>query len=158
MKKYTLYVTLIAATLFACGSDNSNEGGASEASKVELSFNMPEKEVQELTNATGSLGEERGFSCFTFKGDNAKLEVYISSLALKEQEYLIDLDDLQGPNILAFYQISVDGETSNCCGKIEKESVGSITVTSITADMISGSIDVDNYDGSTIKGSFNIAK
>lgn len=160
MKKYTLYVTLIAATLFSCGSDNSNtsSGGGSNDGKIEMSFNMPEKEVQQLTNATGSLGESYGFSCFTFNGDNAKLEVYINSFDLKEKEYLVNVDDNTAPDILVSYKISADGETSDCCGKVEKESIGSMTITSITADMISGKIDVDNYDGSSMKGSFSFAK
>jgi hypothetical protein len=154
-----LYVTLIAATLFACGSDNSNGGNASEASKVELSFNLPEKGVEQLTNATGSLSESYGFSCLTFKGDNGELKVYISSLNLKEQEYLVNVDDLSSPDILNSYTINSNGETSNCCGKInEVVSKGNITITSIGEEMISGSIDVVNYDGSTMKGSFSFAK
>jgi hypothetical protein len=160
MKKYTFYITIFAATLFACGSNDSNTSseGGSDAPKVEMSFNMPEKEVQQLTNATGSLSESYGMSCFTFKGDNAKLEVYISYLDLKEQEYLVNVEDLSSPNILNSYIINADGETSNCCGKVEKSSIGSITITSITSEMISGKIAVDNYDGSSMSGSFSIEK
>lgn len=154
------YAILFTTTLFACGSDSSNASseGGSDAASIEMSFNMPTKEVQQLVNATGTLSESYGMSCFTFKGDNAKLEVYISSLDLKEQEYPVNVEDLSSPNILNSYIISADGETSNCCGKVEKESVGSITITSITSDMVSGKIDVDNYDGSTMKGSFSITK
>jgi len=77
MKKNIFYVMLFTTTLFACGSNNSTGGGSREA-KVEIAFNMPEKEVQQLINATGSLGESYGTSCFTFKGDNGKLDVYIN--------------------------------------------------------------------------------
>jgi len=160
MKKNIFYSILFAVTLFSCGSDNSNasSAGGSDEANIEMSFNLPTKEVQQLTNATGSLGESYGMSCLTFKGDNAKLDVYISSLDLKEQEYLINVEDITSPNILNSYVINADGEISNCCGKIEEKSLGSITIISITDDMISGKIDVVNYDGSSIKGSFSFAK
>lgn len=157
MKRKIFYAILFTATLFACGSNNSSGGESSEA-KVEMAFNMPEKEVQQLTNATGSLGVSYGMSCFTFKGDNAKLEVYINSLDIKEQAYLVNVEDITTPDILISYKLSANGKTSDCCGKIEKESVGSIIITSISADMISGKINVDNYDGSSMNGSFSIAK
>ena len=160
MKKNMFYAMLFTATLISCGSDNSNtssDAGNDNAS-IEMTFNMPDKEIQQLTNATGSLGESYGMSCFTFKGDNAKLEVYINSFDLKEQAYLVNVDDITAPNILASYKISADGKTSDCCGKVEKESTGSMTITTINADIISGNIDVVNYDGSSIKGSFSFAK
>jgi len=87
------------------------------------------------------------------KVENGKL-----SFDIKEQEYLVNVEDITTPEILVSYKITSDGETSDCCGRIEKESVGSILITSISADMISGKINVDNYDGSSMKGSFSIAK
>lgn len=165
MKKQMLYITLFAATLFACGSDNSNgetsdtKETVSESLKVELSFNMPEKDVEQLSNATGELVERYGASCFVFEGDNGKLEVYISSTDLKTQEYLVNVEDLNAANALASYTIKSDEKSSYCCGKMnEIKSIGSITITAINDGMISGNIDVDNYDGSTIKGSFSILK
>jgi len=165
MKKYTLYVTIFAATLFACGSDNSNEGSStsteveSQSSNVELSFNMPGKETQQLKNATGKLTEEYGYACLDFEGDNGKIKIYISSKVLEEREYIIDVEDLNAENALASYTIESGGENNNCCGKINKEkSVGSIIITSINNNMISGNLSVDNYDGGAVKGSFSVPK
>ncbi len=175
MKYNIFYASLLATNLVACGAADSttvNDSNTSEVTeisvaiseektalaKVDLSFNMPEKEVHKLTNAKGSIGENYGMSCFTFKGDNAKLEVYINSLEIKEQEYPVNVEDMSTPNILVSYKISANGETSDCCGKVDKESLGGLNITSITSDMISGEIEVENYDGSSIKGSFSIAK
>jgi hypothetical protein len=98
-------------------------------------------------------------SCFTFKGDNATLEVYINSLDIGEKEYLVNIEDFTTPDILVSYKISADGETSDCCVKInEVLSKGNVTITSIGEEMISGSLDVVNYDGSSMKGSFSFAK
>jgi hypothetical protein len=175
MKKNIFYISLLATSLVACSSADSTSVNDSKDSEliessaktseqktveaeVDLSFNMPEKEVLKLINPTGSLGENYGMSCFTFKGENARLEVYINSLDLKEQEYPVNVEDMSTPNILVSYKISSNGETSDCCGKVDKESTGGLIITSITSNMISGEIEVDNYDGSSIKGSFSIVK
>lgn len=164
MKKHILYVTLFAATLFACGSDNSNGAGdstevSSGNSKIKLSFNMPEKEAQQLTNATGRLTDEYGFACLAFEGDNGMIKIYISAETLEEREYSIDVEDLNAKNGLASYTIKSGEENNYCCGKEnENKSVGSITITSIDDDMISGNLSIANYDGGGVKGSFNISK
>ncbi len=163
MKKYILYVTLFSATLFACGSDSSNSNasskGGSEVDKVELSFNMPEKETQQLINATGELTDKHGYACLTFEGDNGGIEIYISSTELEEREYKVDVEDLNAKNALASYTIKSGEEKNYCCGKsMDVKSVGSITITSISSDMISGNLSVDNYDGGALKGSFSISK
>ncbi|MBL4668474.1 MAG: hypothetical protein JKY30_04350 [Flavobacteriales bacterium] len=162
MKKNILYVTLFAATLFACGSDSSDSSTSLEGisdDKVEMTFNMPEKEAQQLINATGELTDRYGYACLTFEGDNGEIEIFISSTELEEREYSVDVEDLNTKNALASYTIKSGKDKNYCCGKsMDVKSVGSITITSISSDLISGNLSVDNYDGGALKGSFSISK
>lgn len=169
IKIHLFYLALFTASLTACGTEEKTSATATEASentpkktketqatKIELSFNLPDKESEQLKNATATIGESYNLNCFSFKGDNATLDIYLNSFDLVEKEYPINVEDMSSPDILVSYKISSNGETSDCCGKVEKESKGGMTITSITDEVISGTIDVDNYDGSAIKGSFSI--
>lgn len=109
-----------------------------QATKIELSFNLPDKESEQLKNATATIGESYNLNCFSFKGDNATLDIYLNSFDLVEKEYPINVEDMSSPDILVSYKISSNGETSDCCGKVEKESKGGMTITSITDEVISG--------------------